>query len=566
MPSTSASSPAAATADRRGPGASSTLSRDLLCTMRRAAATAVEINARLGAHLGYSAERAARRAAARAASTPTTTRTPPSGARRSSPAASPTASASRRGYRAKDGSWRWLRTSSAFEPDEALVYARASRRHRARSGSRPNARTLLDRGRALARGDALTGLPNRRGARRASCRAMARARRAAQVRPLPGDLDIDHFKAYNDAQRPPRRRRGPARMRCRLGPPLSGEDTIAALRRRGVPRRPARLRTARARRQAETSWSDCARRRPRSDRSAGIAAAGDFADDTDELVDPLPTASTTGQGRGTGPARGRPLARSARPLQRHDGPRRPHRRFRSARRDREPDRRSRASTRSSTRCASAPSWSRRSPSTRRGWSGWRASWRPTWPGGSPPRSRRSTPRRWPGWCRWFRAPGSSRSPAARRSTSPRRWPAAPGAGGPARAAAQHGQHRRLRAGRGGGGRGGDAHHRRERPLVPRRRARRRRPALRPAGGRGRGAARGATGRCWRSTRRGRSCAPARCRARAVLAFGTERHGLSDELLERADARIAIPMRAGVSSLNLATSVAVTLFAMRLAKP
>jgi TrmH family RNA methyltransferase len=52
--------------------------------------------------------------------------------------------------------------------------------------------------------------------------------------------------------------------------------------------------------------------------------------------------------------------------------------------------------------------------------------------------------------------------------------------------------------------------------------------------------------------------------RAVLAFGTERHGISDALLERADARVAIPMRAGVSSLNLATSVAVTLFSLRLA--
>jgi len=58
--------------------------------------------------------------------------------------------------------------------------------------------------------------------------------------------------------------------------------------------------------------------------------------------------------------------------------------------------------------------------------------------------------------------------------------------------------------------------------------------------------------------------PDRLPARAVLAFGTERHGISGELLERADARISIPMRAGVSSLNLATSVAVTLFAMRLA--
>jgi TrmH family RNA methyltransferase len=51
--------------------------------------------------------------------------------------------------------------------------------------------------------------------------------------------------------------------------------------------------------------------------------------------------------------------------------------------------------------------------------------------------------------------------------------------------------------------------------------------------------------------------------RAVLAFGTERHGISADLLERADGRIAIPMRAGVSSLNLATSVAVTLFLQRL---
>jgi TrmH family RNA methyltransferase len=51
--------------------------------------------------------------------------------------------------------------------------------------------------------------------------------------------------------------------------------------------------------------------------------------------------------------------------------------------------------------------------------------------------------------------------------------------------------------------------------------------------------------------------------RAVLAFGTERHGLTGGLLGRADARVAIPMREGVSSLNLATSVAVVLFAMRL---
>jgi TrmH family RNA methyltransferase len=47
--------------------------------------------------------------------------------------------------------------------------------------------------------------------------------------------------------------------------------------------------------------------------------------------------------------------------------------------------------------------------------------------------------------------------------------------------------------------------------------------------------------------------------RAILAFGTERYGLSPALLERADARLGIPMREGVSSLNLATSVAAVLF-------
>jgi len=51
--------------------------------------------------------------------------------------------------------------------------------------------------------------------------------------------------------------------------------------------------------------------------------------------------------------------------------------------------------------------------------------------------------------------------------------------------------------------------------------------------------------------------------RSLLAFGTERHGLSPELLARADALLSIPMRPGVSSLNLATSVAAVLFAWRL---
>ncbi len=57
--------------------------------------------------------------------------------------------------------------------------------------------------------------------------------------------------------------------------------------------------------------------------------------------------------------------------------------------------------------------------------------------------------------------------------------------------------------------------------------------------------------------------PARMPSRAVLAFGTERHGIGEQLLDRAEQRVSIPMRSGVSSLNLATSVAAVLFAWRL---
>ena len=57
--------------------------------------------------------------------------------------------------------------------------------------------------------------------------------------------------------------------------------------------------------------------------------------------------------------------------------------------------------------------------------------------------------------------------------------------------------------------------------------------------------------------------PSELPPRALLAFGTERRGLSRELIAAADARVRIPMRAGVSSLNLATSVAAVLFAWRL---
>jgi len=51
---------------------------------------------------------------------------------------------------------------------------------------------------------------------------------------------------------------------------------------------------------------------------------------------------------------------------------------------------------------------------------------------------------------------------------------------------------------------------------------------------------------------------------AVLVFGSERDGLSAEARERCSQLVRLPMRAGVSSLNLATSVSATLMAVRIA--
>ncbi len=52
---------------------------------------------------------------------------------------------------------------------------------------------------------------------------------------------------------------------------------------------------------------------------------------------------------------------------------------------------------------------------------------------------------------------------------------------------------------------------------------------------------------------------------AILAFGSERRGLSDELLEKADHSVSIPMEPDVSSMNLASAVAVVLYTWRLAQ-
>jgi tRNA G18 (ribose-2'-O)-methylase SpoU len=46
---------------------------------------------------------------------------------------------------------------------------------------------------------------------------------------------------------------------------------------------------------------------------------------------------------------------------------------------------------------------------------------------------------------------------------------------------------------------------------------------------------------------------------ALLVFGSERYGVHDELRARADVLVALPMRAQVSSYNLATSVGMALY-------
>jgi diguanylate cyclase (GGDEF)-like protein/PAS domain S-box-containing protein len=100
-------------------------------------------------------------------------------------------------YLAKDGSWHWLRWSSTMAADESLIYARATDITMLKrvESEREN---LLTEVAVLARSDALTGLPNRRGLDEQLPREMARARRAESDLCL-AIVDIDHFKAYNDA-------------------------------------------------------------------------------------------------------------------------------------------------------------------------------------------------------------------------------------------------------------------------------------------------------------------------------------------------------------------------------
>lgn len=99
-------------------------------------------------------------------------------------------------YRAKDGSWHWLRWSSQLSPDESLVYARAADVTEIKQ-IEAEREELLAQVREVARCDALTGLPNRRALEEQLPQAMARARRRRSSLSV-AILDVDRFKAYND--------------------------------------------------------------------------------------------------------------------------------------------------------------------------------------------------------------------------------------------------------------------------------------------------------------------------------------------------------------------------------
>jgi diguanylate cyclase (GGDEF)-like protein/PAS domain S-box-containing protein len=99
-------------------------------------------------------------------------------------------------YRAKDGTWHWLRWSSQVAADESLIYARATDVTELKR-IEAEREELLGKVQDMATHDSLTGLPNRRVLEEQLPREMARARRARS--PLcVGIVDIDHFKAYND--------------------------------------------------------------------------------------------------------------------------------------------------------------------------------------------------------------------------------------------------------------------------------------------------------------------------------------------------------------------------------
>ena len=49
---------------------------------------------------------------------------------------------------------------------------------------------------------------------------------------------------------------------------------------------------------------------------------------------------------------------------------------------------------------------------------------------------------------------------------------------------------------------------------------------------------------------------------SIFVFGTERHGITQKMLDDTDTKLRLSMKSGVSSMNLATSVAATLYSLK----
>jgi diguanylate cyclase (GGDEF)-like protein/PAS domain S-box-containing protein len=98
-------------------------------------------------------------------------------------------------YRAKDGSYRWLSWRARSDGERKYAVARdiTDRKHLAQERE-----ALLLQLAALARTDPVTALPNRRAWEEELEEALARARRHGYPLAL-GLIDLDRFKAYNDA-------------------------------------------------------------------------------------------------------------------------------------------------------------------------------------------------------------------------------------------------------------------------------------------------------------------------------------------------------------------------------
>lgn len=97
-------------------------------------------------------------------------------------------------YATKDGGWRWLLWSSSSDGRQVYSVAQDITTRKRLEAEREE---LLARVEAMARTDALTGLPNRRAWDEELRRELARAGRHGHPLAVVM-LDLDHFKAFND--------------------------------------------------------------------------------------------------------------------------------------------------------------------------------------------------------------------------------------------------------------------------------------------------------------------------------------------------------------------------------